>query len=411
MFGLATQSDLDVLDQFFNQYIDYTKGKTNKFNFNMQSGNTNVNNLLEKWQRKAKETEIDVQADMKIIGEVVLTMDKVEQGVYGCRIHANTTNPMLNTLKQTINKMLENLDNDIKQLKTVVESYTSDDFRNKININPNLKADMLAVMESVNLLGDSLSNSAKSNLENGKHLEENSATMKESVNNLADKANQQAASLEETAAAVEEITSITRNNANNTTKMSELGKKVQDAVSSGMTLATQTSSAMDSINEQVTAITESIQVIDQIAFQTNILSLNAAVEAATAGEAGKGFAVVAQEVRNLASRSAEAANEIKELVDSASIKTNEGKKVSDDMIKGYETLNTNAIQTIELIQDVSVASKEQMTGIEQINDAVTMLDRVTQENANEANSVAEIASEVSQMANDLVADASAKKFN
>ena len=240
MFGLATQSDLDVLDQFFNQYIDYTKGKTNKFNFNMQSGNTNVNNLLEKWQRKAKETEIDVQADMKIIGEVVLTMDKVEQGVYGCRIHANTTNPMLNTLKQTINKMLENLDNDIKQLKTVVESYTSDDFRNKININPNLKADMLAVMESVNLLGDSLSNSAKSNLENGKHLEENSATMKESVNNLADKANQQAASLEETAAAVEEITSITRNNANNTTKMSELGKKVQDAVSKGMTLASQT---------------------------------------------------------------------------------------------------------------------------------------------------------------------------
>jgi methyl-accepting chemotaxis protein len=235
--------------------------------------------------------------------------------------------------------------------------------------------------------------------------------MTNSVNNLADKANQQAASLEETAAAIEEITSITRNNATNTVKMSELGLKVQDAVTKGMELARQTSNAMDSINDQVTAITDSIQVIDQIAFQTNILSLNAAVEAATAGEAGKGFAVVAQEVRNLASRSAEAANEIKILVDSASVKANEGKKVSDDMINGYEILHENATQTINTIEDVSKASKKQMTGIEQINDAVTMLDRVTQENAQEASVVAQIASEVSNLANELVSEASSKKFN
>ena len=107
-------------------------------------------------------------------------------------------------------------------------------------------------------------------------------------------------------------------------------------------------------------------VIDQIAFQTNILSLNAAVEAATAGEAGKGFAVVAQEVRNLASRSAEAANEIKALVGTATQKANDGKKISDEMIKGYEELNENITQTISLINDVEAASKEQQTGIEQI---------------------------------------------
>jgi len=263
----------------------------------------------------------------------------------------------------------------------------------------------------VNTLGNSLSNSAKQNLSNGQHLKSNSSTMTESVNNLANKANQQAASLEETAAAVEEITSITRNNANNASKMSELGAKVKTEVSNGMNLASKTSTSMDEINSQVTAINEAITVIDQIAFQTNILSLNAAVEAATAGEAGKGFAVVAQEVRNLASRSADAANEIKALVENASIKSNEGKKISDDMIHGYESLNENFNQTIQLIEDVSSASKEQMTGIEQINDAVTMLDRVTQENANEANSVAEIAQDVSKMANDLVSDAQTKKFN
>jgi methyl-accepting chemotaxis protein len=192
--------------------------------------------------------------------------------------------------------------------------------------------------------------------------------------------------------------------------MANLGELVKAAANEGHELANKTATSMDEIDKEVTAINDAISVIDQIAFQTNILSLNAAVEAATAGEAGKGFAVVAQEVRNLASRSAEAANEIKTLVDSASIKTNEGKKVSDEMIKGYEDLNKNATQTISLIEDVSVASKEQMTGIEQINDAVTMLDRVTQENAHEANSVAQIASEVSKLANDLVAEASAKKF-
>merc|ERR1711991_1300727 len=108
----------------------------------------------------------------------------------------------------------------------------------------------------------------------------------------------------------------------------DLGQTVKSAVHTGQNLATKTASSMDEINTEVNAINESITIIDQIAFQTNILSLNAAVEAATAGEAGKGFAVVAQEVRNLASRSAEAAKEIKDLVESATIKANDGKKIS-----------------------------------------------------------------------------------
>merc|ERR1711879_104182 len=126
----------------------------------------------------------------------------------------------------------------------------------------------------------------------------------------------------------------------------------------------------DDIDTQVHSINEAITVIDQIAFQTNILSLNAAVEAATAGEAGKGFAVVAQEVRNLASRSAEAAKEIKHLVEDANIKANEGKQISDKMIKGYASLNESISKTIELIEDISNSSKEQQSGILQINDAI-----------------------------------------
>jgi len=410
MFG-ASQNDLDVMDQFLDQFFDYIMMKKNRFTFDKTSSNANLNRLLEKYSKRVDEFDKRLKADMGVMGEVIITLDKVEQGIYGCRIKAHTENPMITTLQNTINKMLESINSDMTNVRSVVEQYAADDYTDKLSINPKIKADMLAVMESINQLGGVLDNSAKSNLSNGQTLEVNASTMSDSVSNLANKANQQAASLEETAAAVEEITSITRNNAENAAQMSSLGTQVKSEVSNGMNLANNTSNAMDEINAQVTAINEAITVIDQIAFQTNILSLNAAVEAATAGEAGKGFAVVAQEVRNLAARSADAANEIKTIVENAASKANEGKQISDKMIKGYESLNESFNKTIDLIEDVSSASKEQMTGIEQINDAVTTLDRVTQENASEANSVAGIANEVSSLAVQLVSEANSKNFS
>ncbi len=193
--------------------------------------------------------------------------------------------------------------------------------------------------------------------------------------------------------------------------MSKLASNVTNSVTKGETLANQTTESMNEIDKEVNSINEAITVIDQIAFQTNILSLNAAVEAATAGEAGKGFAVVAQEVRNLANRSAEAAKEIKNLVEEANIKTNDGKLISSDMIEGYKELNKNISETINIIEDVSAASKEQMLGIEQINQTVNMLDRVTQENAFESNQIKDISQSVSTLAYELLTDAKSKKFN
>ena len=135
--------------------------------------------------------------------------------------------------------------------------------------------------------------------------------------------------------------------------MNQYANEVSISVTVGQELASKTAKSMDEINEQTQAIADAITVIDQIAFQTNILSLNAAVEAATAGEAGKGFAVVAQEVRNLAARSAEAAKEIESLVENATLKANDGKEISNKMIEGYEKLNSNIHSTLSLINDVS----------------------------------------------------------
>jgi len=395
----------------FQIFLDFSQFKTNRYIAVEVEGSDEISNLIKDLNKTGLELSKQLQVDMKVLGEITITADKVEQGIYTCKIKAVTQNPMINTLAKTLNNMINNTEKNMTQLRDILESYTNDDFRPQIDIDPKLKADLLAVMKSVNILGQTLNNNAKLNLTNGQTLESNANSMSASVNHLATRANQQAASLEETAAAVEEITSITRNNSQSAIAMSDLSRKVQESANSGQKLANATASAMTEIDEQVSAINEAISVIDQISFQTNILSLNAAVEAATAGEAGKGFAVVAQEVRNLASRSAEAANEIKAIVEVATSKANDGKKISDEMITGYQELDDHVNNTIKLIQDVATSTKEQMQGVEQINDAITTLDSATQQNASEATNVANVADEVSQMANVLVADAKSKKFN
>ena len=411
MFGAVSNRDLENIDKYFQQLIDFLSYEKNEFEYIESTGNKKVDDMFKRWNQQIKSFDKRAKDDMRVLGEIVLTADKVEKGIYKSRITASSENPTIHTLKNTLNKMLSSIDDATSRILRVVNSYTNDDFTDYIRVVDNYKDDMKLLMESINILGKELGNSAKNNLNNGETLEKSSSTMTSSMNNLATKANEQAASLEQTAAALEEITSITRNNTQNATKMGELGQIVKKSVQTGEELASKTALSMDEINEKVKAINSAITVIDQIAFQTNILSLNAAVEAATAGEAGKGFAVVAQEVRNLANRSAEAAREIKNLVEEATIKANDGKLISSDMIDGYKELNKNISETINIIEDVSGASKEQMLGIEQINQAVNMLDRVTQENAFESNQIKEISQSVSKLAYDLLTDAKSKKFN
>ncbi len=402
---------INRFQKYFNDLVDIMFLKTNKIQKASYMKKDEIGSLLEKMNMVHDEVVNLKNDDMKILGEMTLILSKMEQGIFYCNVKSNTNNFMLKSLKNNFNKMLKELNNNVNSIKQCSSSYASNDFRQKIEINPMIKDSMLELIISINTLGDALSNNAKTNLSNGLSLEENALLMSSSINNLASKANEQAASLEETAASVEEITSISRNNAVNASKMASLGQTVKIAVQEGQELASKTVESMDEINKKVTAINESINVIDQIAFQTNILSLNAAVEAATAGEAGKGFAVVAQEVRNLASRSAEAAREIKNLVEDANTKADIGKKISDKMIKGYEQLNIHTSKTIDIIEDVNTSSKEQIEGIEQINDAISLLDRVTQENASEANGIKSVARDVKKIADILVQDAKDKKIH
>jgi len=353
--------------------------------------------------------QIGLLADSNAVSQVVAIANQIKSGKLDGILDVNPNNPQLIELSNVLNDMLKALHLNINSVLDTLHSYSNYDFTKTTEKN-NLEGSLGTLIDNVNTLGQEITNMLIQNMKNGTTLGDSSKQLLSNVTNLNNASNQAAASLEETAAALEQITSNIRSNRENITTMSTLSNSVINSAHKGEALATQTTLAMDEINTQVSAISDAITVIDQIAFQTNILSLNAAVEAATAGEAGKGFAVVAQEVRNLANRSADAANEIKALVENAKSKTNQGKDIANDMIKGYGDLSQNISQTSMIISQVEISSKEQLSGIEQINDAVSTLDRQIQANASVASHTTEIAHLTDELAKIIVNDVNGKKF-
>ena len=349
-----------------------------------------------------------IEQDEKLNDDVKRVVLLVNDGKINQNINASTENKSLEELKRLFNEMLKtislNVDNDINLIKESLIKYQNSDFTHRIT-NPTGKTS-----EGLNSLAEIINSMLVENKSNGLTLDLSSDILLENVKTLSASSNQAAASLEETAAALEEITSNISHNTDNVVKMAGYANALSKSAGNGQDLANQTTGSMDEINDEVSAINEAISVIDQIAFQTNILSLNAAVEAATAGEAGKGFAVVAQEVRNLASRSADAANEIKTLVENATTKANKGKSIADKMILGYDGLNDNITKTLNLIADVEHASKEQYEAIEQINNAIAQLDQQTQSNAVVASQTHEVARQTDTIAKLVVSDANEKEF-
>ncbi len=355
-------------------------------------------------------TKVNIQKDRALIADTIRVTNAINKGYLNTKIELGSNNPSLNELKNIINEMLETLNGNVSNILKVLTSYSKLDFRPKIAEN-NLEGIIKELEKDVNILGEVITQTLLENKRTGVTLSNNANILTKNMHGIATAANSQAASLEETAASLEEITSNITNNTQTTAKMADYGNKVKTSISLGQELANKTVLSMEEINSQTSAINEAITIIDQIAFQTNILSLNAAVEAATAGEAGRGFAVVAGEVRTLASRSAEAAKQIKTLVENAQKKTHEGKEIASDMIKGYAQLNENITVTLDLIQDVTTASKEQSVGMIQINDAVNSLDQITQQNAQNASQANEIAQKTLDISNMIIEQADAKEFN
>ncbi|MPS78109.1 MAG: HAMP domain-containing protein [Achromobacter sp.] len=219
---------------------------------------------------------------------------------------------------------------------------------------------------------------------------------------LSSRTEQQAASLQETAASMEQLASTVKQNADNARQANQLAASASDVAERGGSAVSEVVNTMHDISASSRKISEIVSVIDGIAFQTNILALNAAVEAARAGEQGKGFAVVAGEVRSLAQRSAQAAKEIKGLIEDSVSKVGAGSQQVERAGATMQEIVASVKRVTDIMGEISAASEEQSSGIDQVNRAVSQMDEVTQQNAALVEEAAAAAGSLQEQAERLV---------
>ncbi len=390
-------------------FFKYLNNETQNCNTIKITTNDEIGEMVKAVNENIINTRNNIEVDKKVINEVIEILADFEQGDLSKRVQTTSNTESISKLTQLINQMANNLESKINMILNVLKEYSNYDYTNRINTN-DLKAQIKDLALGINTLASSTTNLLKENKNYGNILEESSNDLLKNINLVNKNTTATATAIEETAAAIEEINSNTIQNTNSIIKMSENATELTQATKKGQELAKKTAIAMEELNAQVQSINESIVVIDQIAFQTNILSLNAAVESATAGEAGKGFAVVATEVRNLANRSADAAKNIKNIVEIATKKAEDGKNIANIMVNDYNKLNENILSNISIIKDVESATKEYSIGIEQINNSINILDVQTQQNASASNETYEIARKTDSLAKQIAESSNKSKF-
>ncbi len=353
--------------------------------------------------------ENGIKQDTKVIEEAIEIIHKAKEGFYTYEILQKANSPQVDLLRQKVNEMLKITNKNITMIIEALIQFGNAKYN--YTIDAKSSGNIGSLIKGTNALGVSISEVLSMVNNTALRLTQNAEALAATSEELSASSTQQAASLEETAAAIEQITSTINQTDERTRQMLTIANDLKNTSHEDDELAHQTGKSMEEIDQATNDIVEAIAIIDQIAFQTNILSLNAAVEAATAGEAGKGFAVVAQEVRNLASRSAEAANEIKNLVNYAQEKTTEGRSTADKMVESFNFLNQKVSEVTTLVTEVTEATHEQKIGMDQINSAVNQLDKATQENANASEIVSNKAMALSEISSQLIAVVNRTEFD
>jgi methyl-accepting chemotaxis protein len=348
------------------------------------------NNLLTTVQNKFQE-------EKRVIGETTLLLGRMARGELNSPICSKPTNPLYIGLVQEVENTKTTLLQVVKAIESGVADFAGQDYTKDYFVDGVLE-ELKNTLDNMTVLSKDLSSQAKIEKGNSQELSKIVIKMTKDVETLSGNATEQATQLEEVAASVEEISGNISNSGEKAQEMSISAEKGLKFSKEGLGLIQTTTAVVEEINEYQTKIENATQQIDQIAFQTNILSLNAAVEAATAGEHGKGFAVVAQEVRNLAAKSAEAAEEIKGLVSESISKAQEGSSQANKTLEAFNNVIENIESTKSLVEQVASATNEQETGIAQINSAMSELDSFTQQNAAIANTVKELSVEVQDVA-------------
>jgi len=314
-----------------------------------------------------------------------LGSERVEERTLGGLVFRTVTNPVTGERGERLGTVMEwtQRTQEVRveeELQAVLEAVNGGDLSRRIDL-----ADKSGFFEGlgagVNRLAESLVGIVSRVKSAGREIAMGAEEITAGNSNLSLRTEEQATSLEETASSMEEMTTTVKQNADNAAQANQLALAARDQAEQGGAVVGKAVDAMSGINDSAKKIADIIGVIDEIAFQTNLLALNAAVEAARAGEQGRGFAVVASEVRSLAGRSATAAKEIKSLIEDSVRKVADGSGLVTQSGRTLGEIVTSVKKVSDIVAEIAAASREQSSGIEQVNRAVVQMDELTQQNA------------------------------
>ena len=321
------------------------------------------------------------------ITEQLLAEEQVEALIFGAteghldsRIETDRfAEGFMRRLGEGINRLLDAVSAPIGQTKEVVAALADGDLSKRVE--GDFRGDFGVLRDAVNACTDNLRNMVDQIRLSTSSLNTSATEIAQGNNDLSKRTEEQAASLEETASSMEELTGTVKQNADNARQANQLAASAREQAEKGSGVVGHAVAAMEGISAASREIADIIGVIDEIAFQTNLLALNAAVEAARAGEQGRGFAVVASEVRSLAQRIAQAAKEIKGLIQGSVAKVEEGSRWVDESGRALQGIVSSVKKVSDIVAEIAAASQEQSLGIGQVNQAIAQMDDVTQQNA------------------------------
>jgi methyl-accepting chemotaxis protein len=323
------------------------------------------------WTDRTEEVAVEKEVDGIV--------EAAREGDLSQRISTTGKSGFFLQLGQGINNLIGVVESVVSDIATVMNAMSGGDLTRPISAD--YHGTFGEVKEAVNETIGKLEGIVSELLDTADVIATGADEISAGNNNLSQRTEQQASSLEETASSMEQLTSTVRNNADNAQQANQVSANARQMAEKGGEVVSNAVVAMDAINASSNKIAEIIGVIDEIAFQTNLLALNASVEAARAGDQGRGFAVVATEVRNLASRSAAAAKEIKELIQDSVEKVKGGSELVNESGATLQEIVAGVKKVGDIIAEIAAASAEQSAGIDQVNQAVTSMDEVTQQNA------------------------------